>query len=119
VQRQVPGLGVGLTGGQDLAGPGGQVERLGCVQAGLAQRKGQQRVDELLLGAGGQGRSCAVRSVSMVTAGSARATWLMTRWRASGVRSSWVALAMNWRWARMAACSRASSPSKVSPSSLS
>lgn len=55
MQRQVPGLGVGLTGGQDLAGHGGQVAGLGCVQAGLAQRKGQQRVDELLLGAGGQG----------------------------------------------------------------
>ena len=64
-------------------------------------------------------RSCAVRSDSTVAPGSARATWLMTRWRASGVRSSCEALAMNWRWARNDASSRASSPSKVSPSSLS
>ncbi len=54
----------------------------------------------------------------MVAPGSARATWLMTRCRASGVRSSWEALAMNWRWALKATSSRASSPSKVSPSSL-
>jgi hypothetical protein len=49
VQRQVPGLRVGLTGDQDLAGHGGQVEGLRFVRACLAPRQGEQRLDELLL----------------------------------------------------------------------
>jgi len=64
-------------------------------------------------------RSCAARRVSAVASGSARATWLRIRCLASGVRSSCEALATNWRWALNDASSRASSPSKVSPSSLS
>ena len=62
---------------------------------------------------------CRCRGGGQGGAGSARAIWSRVRLRASGVRSSWEALATNWRWASNAASSRASSPSMVSPRSLS
>ena len=71
MQRQVPGLGVGLTGDQDLAGHSGQVEGLRLVQACLPPRQGEQRFDELLLlGTGGQdplmrGAQCFDRAVGV------------------------------------------------------
>jgi len=107
----------GVVGVRDCPGDG-QAKTESLAPACAVGAEPPEGLEEL---AGAAGQNPVMRGTERVDGGAwiGQGNLADDRCRASGVRSSCEALAMKWRRAAKDASRRASSPSKVSPSSLS